>query len=430
MSLVKNNFYNIFWNNRTCRNLFLLSKEELLETISIGDGSNPYTYSINKLIISNTENNDEEFKAIKFRNEHNTNAIDISLEDKIEYFKPILEDFFGKHLKKPIDRLIEDVEKKGWRMFVKLIKILSNEKTREQRVIKELQEYGFIGKHLKSFNEIESYLENKLIPKKNNQLINEQTINRFLEGLKFVKELYINHSYKRLYSTNQILVNTLNSEDNFESRLSLFRLLYESKILLPISSEDAFIECSNCEPNVYKGVFKLQVSPKKLKDFKCPLCKSELKYFVPYKLDDSIYKIIKNKDGLLLDALTNKLEKYNFIYKTNQTFSNDIEVDCIYDAILNDVEVTYIVETKMLKLNTEINKLKNKIRKHYGKLINDVTRLQEIDEFKGKILKPLLLVNVTDENLITEINNELKSNNPYTLNQHTEVMNIEFLNFN
>lgn len=428
MSLVKKNFYNIFWNNRTCRNLFLLSKEELLETVSFGSDKNPYTFSVNKLIISNAQDDIDEFEAIKFRNEHDSQALDISVEDKIEYFKPILEDFFGKHLEKPVNKLIEDIDKRGWKLLMKVIKLLTNENTREKKGIELLQEYGFIGKQLNNFKQIEEYFESKLIPKKGNELINEQTINTFFEGIKFIKELYVNHSYKKLHNSNQILVNTLNSEDDFQSRMKLFRLLYESKILLS-NKEDAFIECSNCDPETYKGVFKLRISPNKLKDLKCPICSNELRYFVPYKLDDNIYMAIKQRDGLLHDALLNKLENYGFNYVINKVFLNDIEIDCIYDAMLNNVRVTYIVETKMFKLNTTKNKLKSKIRQNYGKLIADVKRLQELDEFKTKLLKPLLLVNVTDNELISEIDAELKSKNPEILNQNTGIINLETLNF-
>ncbi|WP_456438784.1 hypothetical protein [Psychroserpens sp.] len=428
MSVIKTNFYNIFWQNKTCRNVFLLSKEELLETVTFGEDKNSYSYSVNKIIISNVQDNLDEFETIKFRNEHYNNELDVSLEDKIEYFKPILDEFYSKNLEKPIEKLIEDIDKKGWKLLVKVTKIFSNQNTIDKKLLGLLQEYGFVGKHLTSMKQVEDYIESKLLPKKGNELINEQTITTFFEGIKFIKELYVNHSYKRLYNTNQILVNTLNSEDNFQSRMKLFRFLYEGKIILP-SKEDAFIECTNCEPDAYKGVFQLKLSPHKLKDLKCPICSSQLTYFIPYQLDKEIYDIIKEKDGLILSALTNKLKEYNFTYLTNKTFLNDIEIDCMYEAVLGKQKVTFIVETKMLKLNTSKNKLKNKIRKHYGKLLEDINRLKDLKEFKGKTIKPLLLVNVTDTNLISQLDIELKQSNPNILNQYTDVMNLELLKF-
>ena len=429
MSLIKTNFYNIFWQNKTCRNLFLLSKEELLETVTFGKDEKAFSYTVNKIIISNAQDNQDEFETIKFRNEHYNNELDISLEEKIEYFKPIIEEYYENNLKKPFEKLSEDINKRGWKILIKVIKILSDEDTAEEKIIRLLQEYGFVGKHLKSIKQVEDYVESKLVPKKGNELINEQTISRFFEGIKFVKELYVNHSYKKLYNTNQILVNTLNSEDDFQSRLKLFRHLYEGKIMLP-SKEDAFIECTNCEPDDYKGVFQLKIKPNKLKDLKCPLCSSELTYFIPYRLDNEIYDIIKQQDGLLLDALTNKLEKYNFTYQINKTFLSDIEIDCIYEATLGEKNVIFIVETKMLKLNnTSRTKIKNKIRKHYGKLLADVIRLQSHSDFQGKFIKPLLLVNVTDTDFVTTLDVELKQSNQEFINQNTDIMNLEMLKF-
>ena len=32
MSEIKKKFYNLFWKNKSCQNLFLLSKEEFLDT--------------------------------------------------------------------------------------------------------------------------------------------------------------------------------------------------------------------------------------------------------------------------------------------------------------------------------------------------------------------------------------------------------------
>lgn len=423
-NLVIKNFYNIFWKNRTCRNIFLLSKEELLETVLLGSENRSYTYSVNKLIISNAQDNINDFDAIKFRNERQNEELDFSMEEKVEYFKPILEDFFKKHLEKPLTNLYKDIESNGWKFIIKIFRLIANENKREENAIKLFQEYGFVGNHLKTFEEIEDNIERSLIPKKNNELINEHTIDKFLEGLKFINELYINHSYKKLYNSNQILVNTLNSEDDFQSRIELFRHLYEGNIIIS-STEDAFLECLNCDPGTYKGVFKLSVSPKKLKDFTCPICKNELTYFVPYKLDDNIYQKIKQQDGLLLDALVFKLEERGFICETNKIFIKDIEIDCMYNAILSEEEVTYIVEVKMLKINTEKNKLKHKIRKHYGKLNKDVERLQqELDEFRNKKIMPLLLVNVTDTSLVSEVHYELQQNNP---NLRTEVVNLETL---
>lgn len=289
-----------------------------------------------------------------------------------------------------------DIEKNTFKFLARIIKIAFEEENRETKAIEFLQEYGFIGKHLKSFKEIEASIGRSLAPSKNNELINEKTIYTFFEGVKFVKELYVNHSYKNLYNTNQILVNTLNSEDNFQSRIKLFGDLYNSKIITP-SKDDAFIECSHCDPLTYRGVFQLRLNPKKLKDLKCPVCSNELTYFVPYELHDEIYKIVKSHDGLILDALCDKLSSNGNSFELNKKFLNDIEIDCIFMA---DNKV-YIVEAKMYKQNsTTEEKLISKIKEHYSKLVKDVERIENNTEFQGLEIIPLLITNINNHSIL------------------------------
>lgn len=423
MSEIIKKFYNIFWQNKTCQNLFLLSKEELLETRTYGSGKNALSFSTNKIIISNAQDKDSEaFETIKYRTENHNIELDTSIDEKIKYFKPLIEQFFDSRYKKALDKLFNDFDKKGLKLVFKIIGILSDENTRETKIIKLLHDYGFVGKHLNTFKEIQEDFERQLIPAKGSELLNEQTITTFFEGVKFAKELYVNHSYKRLYSTNQILVNTLNSEDDFKSRIKLFHLLYESKIILS-SKEDAFIECSHCEPLTYRGVFQLKLNPKKLKDLKCPVCSHELTYFVPYELHEDIYQMVKKQDGLLLEAYCELLTRKGIVFSVNQKFRNNIEIDCIY----HDAISTNIVEAKMYKLNTSKEKLKSKIREHFGKLLKDVERLQELPQFKTRQLKPILIVNILDTQLLKEVEQELKLLNKNSLAQNTSILNLNLI---
>ncbi len=424
MSLIEKQFYNIFWQDKSCQNLFLLSKEELLETSTFESDNYKHSYSLNRIIISNVEKKDLNFDTIKYRSENYDLALGNSLEKKVEYFKPIFEDFFDKNFKKAFEKLTDDIEKNGWKFLMKIIKLFSNENKIEERVIKELQFYGFIGKHLNSFEDLENNFKNKFLPSKEKELLNEHTIDTFLQTIKYIKEIYVNQSYKKLYSTNQILVNTLNSEDSFESRLVLFHHLYESKII-SACDDDAFVECSHCEPGTYKGVFQLRINPKKLSNLKCPICANNLTYFVPYRLHEDIYKIIKDKDGLILNALCNKLSQHNIKYKTNQNFSNDLEIDCLFTI----EKQCYVVETKMYKINTEINKIKSKVKSHYGKLVDDVKRLSVLDEFKDLEIKPLLLLNINDDLLLRRIVSELKVQNNGILEMNTSIVNLDLLKF-
>lgn len=53
MSIIKKKFYHLFWNNPSCQNLFLLSKEELLETRIFGNEEFSFSFSTNRIIVSN-----------------------------------------------------------------------------------------------------------------------------------------------------------------------------------------------------------------------------------------------------------------------------------------------------------------------------------------------------------------------------------------
>jgi len=423
MSEIRKKFYNIFWQNKSCQNLFLLSKEEFLETKTFGSEKEPYTFSTNRVIISNAQDvNSDAFETIKYRTENHNIDLDISINQKIEDLAPIIEHFFNSKFKKAFDKFIQDFENKGWKLIIKIFAIIANEQNREKKIMNLLQEYGFVPKNLNSFKDLETFFEKQLLPSKKNEFINENTINTFFEAIKFGKELYVNHSYKKLYTTNQILVNTLNIEDNFESRLNSFHLLYESKIIKP-SKEDAFIDCSHCEPLTYRGVFQLKLNPKKLKNLKCPVCSNELTYFVPYELDKEIFEIVKSQDGLLLDAYCEVLKSNNYQYQTNVKFLNNIEVDCIF----KDNNYTYLVESKMYKQNTTKDKIKSKVREHFGKLIQDAERLLLIDEFKNIAIKPILLVNIIDIELISEVEKELKQSNLNSIAQSTKILNMSMI---
>ena len=114
MSIIKKKFYHLFQNNPSCQNLFLLSKEELLETKTFGEDKSPFTFSTNRIIVSNAQDNQNEFfDTIKTRSEIYNVEIDSLLNEKIEYFKPLIEKFFDSKFKKSIERLMLYIEKKN-----------------------------------------------------------------------------------------------------------------------------------------------------------------------------------------------------------------------------------------------------------------------------------------------------------------------------
>ncbi|WP_157547337.1 hypothetical protein [Kordia zhangzhouensis] len=342
------------------------------------------------------------------------------IASKMEYFGPILFELFGEKIQDLAERIKKRFSDRPIISLLSIFRFFFNEEEREDTIIEFLKEYNLIGHQLNTLTEVVDYTKGKLLINKKNSILTEQNIITSLEIIKVIKELYLNLVYKALYETNQVLVNSLHSDDSFESRIVLFHHLYESKII-KASSEDAHIECTNCDPGVYRGVFQLKLNPNKLEKLKCPSCSQEVKYFVPYELHPEIYEIIREQDGLLQNALLNLLAMNDKKYKTNTQFSNDIEIDCVFNLRKGE---SVFVETKMYKINTTKDKLKSKLKKHFGKLLKDIQRIKKLPDYKDKKVTPVLLVNIIDTQLLQEVEKELKEKNKDKISQSIKILNI------
>ncbi len=325
-----------------------------------------------------------------------------------------MESKFGKSLEKALT----DFQEKPQKLIGLIAKfIMVSEKKREQLLIKELQSYGFVGKNIESFDQLGELFNDFIFNKKLKEILSEENVWNLLEFFKQVKDTYVFAMYSSLYSSNQILVNALYEQDNFEDRLKLFNLLYESEIIKS-SHEDAFVECTNCNHGVYRGVLQLSIKPSKLNDLICPVCSSKLNYYVPYELHTEIYNIINDKDGLLLDALCNLLKKNEIKHKTNKYYLKDIEIDCEYEI----ENKHYIIECKMFKVNNTEQKLAHRIKVSFGKLIGDAKRIQKET---GNQIYPILLINIPDTSLIKDLEAELKDINTDELSQRARICTID-----
>lgn len=415
-------FYSFFWKNKSCQNLFLLSKEELLENISYDLEGTKINYTLPRIIISNALQNYDDAEALDTV-VNRTESQSILLKDLVDNrFNSLIKPFevlLETKLKKPFENLVKHIEQKGLFGVVKIVLMLADEEKREENTIKLLQEFQFIGPNITNYKELEESFKKAIIPKKGGQIITEQSITTFFEGVKMIKDIYITFYSKKLYTTNQILVNSLHSEDNYQNRLKLFRDLYENGIIYS-SQEDALVECTSCKKGTYGGVLRLNINPNKLQNLKCPDCNKELTYFVPYELHQDIFEIVKEKDGLLLHAYCNFLQSRNISYQTNLNYLDDIEIDCMY----HDSENIYIVESKMYKINTPKNRLEKKIKKDFRDLIKVVQRLETLDEFKDKNLVSILLVNVIENTILIECEKVLKENHHDELTQKGKIINF------
>ena len=76
-----------------------------------------------------------------------------------------------------------------------------------------------------------------------------------------------------------------------------------------------------------------------------------------------------------------------------------------------------------------MEKIQKKIKEHFGKLILDVQRISKLDEFKSDNIVPLLLLNISDKELLTEVNRELKTKNRDRISLATKIVNLDLLRF-
>lgn len=419
MTEVKEIFYNIFWKTQACRNLFLLSKEELLDTKTIELEGIRTSVSFPRIIISNIDKNDESHQVIKFRTETERIKTENRIASKVAYYTPIIEAFIESKFGKGLQQLAKDLNQSP-HSFLKLAAklLLSNDKNREEIIIKQLQKYSVIGKHINTIAELETYFSKEGLEKGLKGVMTEQNVRNLFEVIKSIKDVYVTHNYSDLYSSNQVLVNALLDQDNFESRIKLFKILYESQVLLD-SNEDAFIQCMHCNPGTFKGIMQVRMNPSFLSNLMCPACSNPLTYHVPYELAPDIYSIVKTQDGLLLDALCNLLDRKKMSFNCNVKRLNDIEFDCIHQT---RGKIIYI-ECKMYKMHPTAEKLESKLKEHFTKLINDITRAEQ----KIESAYPILLVNIPDDSLLDNVLIELKQNQPNELVKKGRILNLNQL---
>lgn len=416
MSATLNKFYNIFWQNKACQNLFLLSKEELLDTIEIKLDNNNFNISMPRIILSNVKNKDDfEYKTLKLRNEDDNLQTQENLELKIKLFEPLLENFIESNFGKSLQKVVVDIEENPEKFIKRFFRLIfKSSKKQEKEIITILQDYGFIGRNINSLREIGEQFDNSISSKKNlKPIINEKNTWNILEFAKSIKDIYVNETKKSLYNSNQVLLGALHENEDYKSRKQLFSHLYDSKVILP-SNEDAFIECLDCETGTYRGSMQIKINPKKLNNLKCPLCTSELSYYIPYELNKEIYHIINEKDGLLQNVAIKTLENNNINYRCNLNYDNDIEIDIKFQRN----GITYFVECKMYKLNTSNEKLISKIKKHFRKSLEDTHRINEQNK------STILLINAQNDEIIEQVINT------FEINENDKILNPKILNFN
>jgi len=404
-SVIIQKFFNLFWESKACQSLFLLSKEELLDTKEIPIENKTCKFSFSRIVLTNLDRNDDDFERVKKRTENQVIESNKIVESKIEKVTGSLENYFFTHFSKSFQKLEEDLEKKPGKVFRKSIGAifhLAKNENPEKKLIKLLQEYYFIPHNITNYNELEASFKKEALKNHIKSLINDDNVSEALQFLRALKDIYNGFTYESLYNTNQIIVNRFYQSDGFQNRVRLFDLLYDAKIITPSDSE-AFIECYECDSGNYKGVMQIKARPSKVERFKCPLCGTSLKYFIPYDIHKDLYSLILQKDGIILSVINDKLKSKDIFFQNNKRYLDDIEIDCEFTL----EGVVYYVECKMFKINNEDSKIISKIKKAAYKVKDDVHRILTKEKLDYEEVQPLLLVNINDDEFIKKIEREM-----------------------
>lgn len=392
MSAVEKKFYNLFWANAVCRQIFTLHKEQLLEKRDIDFGEQKRSYYLQRIILSNNQKQKISNNLIVSRIENNK----IDLNDNIETttskyfdeakFHKLVETHFGKAIKK-IERSLSSGTFSQIRFGLELLNSLSS----EEKLITFLKKFHLIPTHVNNFSQIEEILNKNV-----SSLITKESILEFIDSIDKISEFYTNEVYHNLLESNNFYMDILYDAESFKDRQFVFDQLYEAKII-ESGINKTYYECYNCEENVFKSIATLKAKPTKI-SVRCPVCGKETFYLSPYRINDEIFAHITDKDGLIKFAVKHLLTEKGFTIKENFVIPPDIELDLV---AFNKDNLTIILELKMFKTDTPEQTHKSNLNTAISKAIKAKQKLVELENtFKNSFT--LIVTNYSDEKLIKE----------------------------
>ncbi len=395
--LVLQQFYNLFWGNESCQEIFLNHKEQLLEKDEIEIGSKKQFTYLPRLVLSNSLKKRGIDKRLVERIESKKIELNHALEGLFSeklIKHPEIEQKLKSRFEKPFEIVVSKLNGSKITQTRFLTEIASSVIS-EKRLLKFLRKYGFIGDEIKSFdqlsNSIEHFIENEI-----NRLTQKDSFQELLNGINDLSEFYSNHKFDALMNANAFYLDVLYDKDNYQSRLDLFDNLYDIDVLQG-GHYKTYYECTNCNVGVFSGNVSLNVTPSKVK-LKCPNCNKEVFYLAPYKIHSEITNHITHKDGLLFFAIKSCLLDKGISFLENYIIGPDIEIDI---AITKNQGILEIIEVKQFKTDrpedTQLHNLRDALSK-IGK------RRQKLIEIDGnyEYVRFSLMTNISDPELINE----------------------------
>jgi hypothetical protein len=393
---IQSKFYNIFWNNSQCQEIFLLHKEQLLEKGELKlTATTSKSYYLPRIVLSNTQKRKETLQRIEQRLQNRNIEADHTLN--IIGTKNIDEDKVANYFKEKFGKSIDLISKKingnnftQYRFVWDVVTALAS----ERKLLSFLCEYNFVPKSVSTFTELKKYTED-FFDKELSSVLNSGHLIDMFDSIDQVANYYNNYVFKTLIAANKFYTDILYDKENFKDRIDLFDSLYEATALIG-GHYKTYYECVNCDIGTFSGNMTLKVVPSKVK-LKCPNCNKDVFYLAPYKIHDSIYNDITSQDGLIFSAVKQLFDSHKITYASNVTTGHDIEID--FQIVNKDKIITGIVETKMYKTDRPSEVILTNLKEGLRKLLNARNKLLVIDG--GYVHVDFhYLTNVTDEQLL------------------------------
>ena len=389
MEISLKKFYHLFWNNKACRNIFLLHKEILLEKntvdIKITD------YYLPRIVISNSPKQKKSDLKISKRSEN----IFIELWHKLSASEKryLSEDKFKKYIDKRYGEskaiFLKEHEEFGLiGLIIEALEVLDN----EEEFIKFLKKYKLIPDEINDSQTFAKYAEEEFIREITKFLKNEEVAD-LLESIDDISDIYNSTIKKGLIKANKHVTDKLFQEEDFSSRIELFENLYEIGVLTG-GYFKSYLECVNCLPKTFSGYFNVNITPSKLK-FKCPNCNKEPYFMVPYQIDRELFNHIIHPDGLLAFSISFLLNQYGIRHKRSVNLENQNEVDFV---IGGSQRVNTIIEIKMFRNDKSSDALVKNLQEAISQMKKTKKKLVEKNSVYNET-EIIIIANILDDSI-------------------------------
>lgn len=397
---VQQKFYNLFWSNEACQDMFLLHKEELLQKEEIPVGETKKHFYLKRFVISNSLKRPDAIPRIEKRLENRTIELNSSLQAKSDKNLPEvkIEEYFNKIFGQPI-KLISEKLNGNSVTRIRFISEIFGAIASEKKLMKFLKKYKAIPENIDTLKDLGKAFDSRLETEMK-QLLKSEHFADMMTAFDDIANHYSNYNYYSLLEAHDMHTDAKHDKELYKESLEMYDSLYECRAFEG-GIYKAYYECTSCDINVFCGNVTLNVTPSKVK-LKCPNCSKEVFYLAPYKINDDIYNDIISKDGLLAEAVAYLLTTQKIAFSRNMCFTPDIELD--FFVMNKENRVTDVVELKMYKLDRPEDVLISNLNEGLRRF--EQVREKLIAQDAGYVNVKFHFLSNLDDEMINELNLE------------------------